>query len=172
MSRAVHLATRFFGSLRPGGPKAADTEWAMGQLLPGEQELWARMSGADRRHAVGVARRVVAALGDDATRPVVAAALLHDSGKVESHLGTYGRVVATLSGAVAGHDQAEAWSATRGFTRRVGLYLRHPELGADLLGMAGSDQLTITWAREHHMPSDKWTVDPTIADALKDADDD
>ncbi len=130
------------------------------------------MSGADRRHSVGVARRVEVALGSEATRPVLAAALLHDSGKIESGLGTYGRVIATLSAAVAGHDQADAWSATRGFTRRVGLYLRHPELGGDLLELAGSDPLTVAWTREHHLPADQWTVEPRIANALKLADDD
>ena len=56
------------------------------------------MSRADRRHAAGVARRVEVALGDEATRPVLAAALLHDVGKTESGLGTYGRVIATISG--------------------------------------------------------------------------
>ena len=54
-----------------------------------------------------------------------------------------------------------------------GRYLRHPELGADLLELAGSDPLTVAWAREHHLPAER--VDrrrPTSADALKAADDD
>jgi hypothetical protein len=103
---------------------------------------------------------------------VLAAALLHDVGKVESGLGTYGRVVATLAAAVAGHDQAPHWAASRGFTRRVGLYLLHPDLGADLLAMAGSDPVTVAWAREHHRPPADWTVAPHLAAALKSADDD
>jgi hypothetical protein len=169
---ALHLAKRFFGSLRPGGPSAEDEAWARSHLLPDEATLWDRMSGADRRHAAGVARDVVASLGDRATRPVLAAALLHDVGKLDSGLGTYGRVVATLSRAVAGRDAASAWSTKRGFTRRVGLYLRHDELGADRLALAGSDPLTVTWAREHHLPAERWTLDPDIAAALKAADDD
>jgi hypothetical protein len=103
---------------------------------------------------------------------VLAAALLHDVGKVEARLGTYGRVVATVSAAVAGRDTAELWSRGRGFTRRVGLYLRHPELGADLLALAGSDPLTVAWAREHHRPPDQWTVPVVVGQALKAADDD
>jgi hypothetical protein len=102
----------------------------------------------------------------------MAAALLHDVGKLDAGLGTYGRVVATVSGAVAGRSSAEAWSESRGFTRRVGLYLRHDELGGDMLALAGSDPLTVAWAREHHLPPDQWTVDPHLADALKAADDD
>jgi len=130
------------------------------------------MSNPDRRHAVGVARRVERALGDEATDPVLAAALLHDVGKFTSGLGTYGRVVATLSAKVAGHEMAVAWSETRGFTRRVGLYLEHPRLGGDLLALAESDPLTVAWAREHHAPEDDWTVPVSIGRVLKAADDD
>jgi hypothetical protein len=172
VSRSGHLARRFFGSLRPGGPRAADEAWVASVLLPGEQELWRRMSGADRRHAVGVARRVERALGAEATPPVLAAALLHDVGKVAAGLGTYGRVVATAAGLAAGRDLALDWSRRRGFTRAVGLYLRHAELGADMLRLADSDQLTVAWAAEHHLPPDRWTVPAGVAEALKAADDD
>lgn len=172
MGTTGHLVRRFLGSLRPGGPKRADEEWVAGVLSDAELGLWRRMSNPDRRHAAGVARQVQAALGDQATGPVLAAALLHDAGKVTAGLGTYGRVVATVAGAAAGRSTAEHWTRSRGFTRRVGLYLRHPELGADLLTMAGSDPLTVTWAREHHLPPDRWTLPRPIADALKAADDD
>jgi hypothetical protein len=168
----LHLARRFLTSLWPGGPGPENERWARSHLLEGEIGLWERLSGPDRRHAVGVGRRVEAALGPDAGRPVMAAALLHDVGKLPAGLGTFGRVVATLSGAVAGRETAEAWSTTFGFTRRVGLYLRHPELGGDLLGVAGSDAFTVTWAREHHLPCEDWTLDLRLAAALKAADDD
>lgn len=163
---------RFFGSLRPGGPSAADHAWVDEQLLPAERELWVRMSGPDRRHAAGVAREVERSLGHEASRPVLAAALLHDVGKVESGLRTYGRVVATLCGKVAGPEMAQHWRKQRGYARRVGLYLLHAELGADLLELAGSDPLTVAWAREHHLPADAWTVRRDLAEVLKAADDD
>jgi hypothetical protein len=167
-----HLARRFVGSLRPGGPPEAEERWVQDQLLPGEAALWARMSGPDRRHAAVVARRVERALGNDASRPVLAAALLHDVGKVESGLRTYGRVIATMSAKVAGPDMAHAWRRQRGFARRVGLYLLHADLGADLLALSGSDPLTVAWTREHHLPEEDWTLPRPVADALKAADDD
>jgi hypothetical protein len=154
--KVVHLATRFFGSLRRGAP--ADEQWAIAQLGVGERELWARMPDADRRHAVDVAHRV----GDDRPRAVLAAALLHDVGKIESGLGTFARVGATLLGAV---------SRTR-WRGRVGTYLHHDEVGARLLAEAGSDPLTVAWAREHHLPPSQWTVPHDIGLALKAADDD
>jgi predicted HD phosphohydrolase len=130
------------------------------------------MSRVDRRHAAGVARDVERSLGHAAERPVMAAALLHDVGKIESGLGTFGRVIATLAGKAAGRDMARDWQRGTGFTRRVGLYLRHDTLGADLLAMAGSDPLTVAWAREHHRHPADWTLDPHLAEALKTADDD
>lgn len=172
MASTAHLVRRFVGSLRPGGPPAEEEAWVRELLLDREHDLWRRMSGPDRRHAVGVAQRVERALGHEATRPVLAAALLHDVGKIESGLGTYGRVIATLSGRAAGRDMALTWRRQRGFARRVGLYLHHDRLGGDLLELAGSDPLTAAWAREHHLPEDAWTVDRSVGEALKAADDD
>lgn len=160
-----HLVRRFVGSLAPRRLSEEEATWVASHLEPAEAELWGRMGAADRRHALGVARRAEAALGAEATRPVMAAALLHDVGKVESGLGTYGRVMATLSARVAGRDMAEAWSQTRGMTRRIGLYLRHEALGADLLRLAGSDPRTVdlvaTWS----------TPTTAVGEALKAADD-
>jgi hypothetical protein len=172
VGRPGHLIRRFVGSLRPGGPARADDEWARSHLLESEVALWRRMPNPDRRHAVGAAREVERALGHEATRPVVAAALLHDVGKIESGLHTYGRVVATLSAVVAGREAAREWRKGRGYVRRIGLYVLHPELGGDLLAMAGSDPLTVAWTREHHLPEEQRTVDPKIAAILTAADDD
>ncbi|HET6949628.1 MAG TPA: hypothetical protein VFI47_04585 [Acidimicrobiales bacterium] len=167
-----HLVARFFGSLWPGGPGTEDGAWARDALLPGEASLWRRMSGADRRHAVAVARRTGAHLGDRATRPVLAAALLHDVGKVESRLGPVGRALVTVAGMAAGHDAAERWSGRSGTVGRAGRYLCHDRIGAELLAAAGSDALTVAWAREHHLPATRWTVPAALGEALKAADDD
>ena len=157
MASPVHLATRFVTSLWPGGPGFEAEAWVLSVLSEAEVALWRRMSNPDRRHAVGVARRVERALGERATRPVLAAALLHDVGKVEAGLGTVGRAVATLS-------------PVR--TARMERYRSHPEIGAGLLELAGADPLTAAWAREHHLPPERWTVAPKIGAALKSADDD
>lgn len=172
MAGVAHLVKRFYGSLSPIGPSATADHEARQHLLPSEEAIWAKMARADRRHAIGVASRVERALGDEATRPVLAAALLHDCGKTVSGLRTYGRVIATVSARLAGHEQAMAWSETRGFTRRVGLYLEHPHLGGELLGLAGSAPLTVAWTAEHHLPPEDWTVPVAIGEVLKAADDD
>jgi hypothetical protein len=180
-----HLAERFFGALSPAGPQPADEAWALSQLRPGEQELWHRMSGPDRRHAVGVARDTARLLApDEPGREVLAAALLHDVGKVESGLGTFARVGVTLAAVAVGRDKLVDWGAAssgsgagaarrrRTLRARTGLYLRHDRLGAQLLVQAGSDVLTSTWAGEHHLPAERWTVDARVGAALKAADGD
>ncbi len=139
--------------------------------MPGEIELWHRLGPADQRHLLAVARRVEQSLGAEATRPVLAAALLHDVGKLASHLSTFGRVVATLSIRAAGEETATAWTATQGFTRRVGLYAQHEERGADMLALAGSDPLTVTLVREHSFAAEDRTTRSHVADALRAADD-
>ena len=133
-------------------------------LMPGELALWRQMSRPDRRHAVRVARQVQASLGDQAEPPVLAAALLHDVGKVASGLGTFGRVAATVAGL--------ARSEARAGDGRVARYLRHDVLGAEMLAAAGSDPLTVAWAREHHLTYDRWSVPRPVGEILKSADDD
>jgi HD domain len=171
-----HLAGRFFGALSPAGPPANDEAWARAALLEGERALWARMSGPDRRHAVGVAREAIQLLGYEPPREVVAAALLHDVGKVESSLGTFARVGVTLAAMTAGRKRLLEWAgpspAGRSLRARVGLYLAHDRVGAELLESAGSHDLTVTWTREHHLPPARWTVDSKVAGALKAADGD
>lgn len=175
--RAVHLTRRFFTSLWPGAPKPRDDAWVRKVLRPGEYALWSRLPNHDRRHSIAVARRVERALagtpyaGDDQW---LAAALLHDVGKIDARLGVLGRVGATLAGAAAGHEMAVAWSDKRGITRRVGLYLRHAELGADHIRLAGGTEVAARWAAAHHDES-AWAATgipaPVVA-ALHDADDD
>jgi hypothetical protein len=167
-----HLVRRFVGSLRPGGPSSADERWARRQLLSGETELWDRMSGADRRHAVGVARRACEELGPAVSRPVVAAALLHDVGKIEASIGPLRRAGATVVAVAVGHERARGWRDRPGVKGRLGRYLSHDAIGAGLLRGAGSDDLTVHWAAEHHLPPRRWSVPADVGAALKSADDD
>ena len=189
-----HLAGRFLGALSPAGPPPEDEEWALGTLLDGEKLLWRRMSGPDQRHAVGVARDTVRLLGPDEPPPeVVAAALLHDVGKVESSLGTFARVGVTLAALAVGRARLLRWTGSGGTgsagtgsagtgsarppgrsspRQRVGMYLTHDHLGAQLLEQAGSRALTISWAKEHHLEPARWTVDGRVGAVLKAADGD
>ena len=126
--RAVHLMRRWWGSLRANEPSAADTDWAATFLLPGERELFASMSTADRSHAIVVARRFLQRQ-PDADRDHVAAALLHDVGKTRSDLSTGRRVLATIVGPR---------------TERFRDYHEHEIIGLSMCRKAGSSESTIT----------------------------
>ena len=159
-----HLAGRFLGALRPGGPSAADRAWVETVLEPAEFALWARQPGHDQRHTAGVARGVEAALAGgahagDSRWP--ACALLHDIGKLASGLGIPARVLATMAGRATGGAVAD-WEECRGMRRRIALYLRHPELGADMIRVAGGRDEVAHWAGAHH---DRARLDPMIVPA-------
>ena len=78
-------------------------------------------------------RRVEHRLGRDATRPVLAAALLHDIGKIDADLGTWGGSSPPLPRRSPAATRPAG--CKRGFAGRIGRYLHHPEIGADLLAL-------------------------------------
>ncbi len=127
LTQPHHLALRFFGSLSGRPPAVDDEVWAEDHLRAGEIALWRQMSNQDRRHAITVARRFVAAR-PAATRAEIAGALLHDVGKIECGLGTWGRVIATIVGPR---------------TARFERYHDHEHIGALLAEHAGSDPATV-----------------------------
>jgi hypothetical protein len=127
ITRAWHLATRFVTSLAPTPPSVDDEVWVDDHLLPGERALWVQLSNQDRRHSAAVARRFVE-VRPDASRAETAGAILHDVGKIECGLGTFGRVVATLVG-----PRTDAFRA----------YHDHEAIGAAMARRAGSDPATV-----------------------------
>jgi hypothetical protein len=119
------------GSLSKRPPSADDERWVTDVLLGHELDLWGRMSVADRRHSIEVARRF-AELRREASRSELAGALLHDVGKIDSGLGTWGRVAATLIGPR---------------TARFRTYHEHERIGAEWLAAAGSTSETVELVR-------------------------
>jgi hypothetical protein len=157
MTSWAHLAGRFFGALRPGGPSPEDRRWVAGVLTPAELVLWERQPGHDQRHTVEVARRVEQALdgGPHHGEPRwLACALLHDIGKLSAGLGIPGRVIATLFARAAGGPGGLGdWEERRGLRRRIALYVRHGEIGGDMIRLAGGREEAAVWATAHHQPS-------------------
>ncbi len=180
-ARFGHLAKRGLGSLWPGPPRRADVAWIETVLEPEELTLWRRLPRYDRRHAAMVARRVEATLagGEHAhDRQWIAAALLHDIGKLDAGLGVPLRVLATIVARIGGYDRVAGWTRARGLRRRFGLYVRHPELGATRLELAGSAPEVVTWTRMHQNPvvtnagAPVPGIPSAVVDALITADDD
>ncbi len=125
MATGVHLVRRFAGSLCGTAPGVADELWAESWLNAAEQALWRRLPNHDRRHSIGVARRFNSSVTE---RDLMAGALLHDVGKIDSGLSVFGRVAATVVGAR---------------TERFRRYLDHEQIGAEMLASARSSERTV-----------------------------
>lgn len=189
-----HLSRRFFGALTRRGPSEVDRVWVESVLSAQQYELWARQYRPDRRHSARAARQVECWLANqpnqdnqlrgaalaastaenESTNWVLAAALLHDIGKIEADFGTWGRVFATVVIKVVGSGRVAQWAGMGGWRGRVCSYMRHPEIGAELLRGADSDPRTVAWAADHHKPSEHWTptIPAKIARALHQVDND
>jgi hypothetical protein len=108
-------------------PPAIDVAWVNATLRENEYDLWKRMKSYDQRHSIEVARRFTD-MHPAYTPDQVAAALLHDIGKVESDLGVLGRVIATVVGPIG---------------TRFRLYHDHESIGLNLCREAGSSTETL-----------------------------
>jgi hypothetical protein len=163
--------------LWPARPRSGDLAWSSAHLTAQLAGQFARQPAHDQRHAIRVARGVEARLAgtEYAGDPTwIEAALLHDLGKLDSRLGIFARVGATISAHLAGHDLAEAWAGKRGLTRRFGLYVLHPRLGAERIRLGGGSASASAWAGAHHDddPAETSGLPSAVVAALVACDDD
>ncbi len=159
-ARSIHLIQRFFGSVLARAVVTEDETWAAHYLNEPELALWRALGRTDKVESIDVARRfisnpVVADAQLSNNEELVAAALLHDIGKKDSQLGTSSRVLATVIGRFAGPKRSGRWVKCRGLKRRIGSYLHHAEIGADLIRASGGRDLVAAWAGVHHDPA-RW----------------
>ena len=147
---AVHLTRRFFGSVFARSLAPDELDWVASTLTPAEFEVWRRQPRYDLRHSFGVARRVEQALDSEAGSQWLAAALVHDVGKVEARLGIAGRVLATIFMIVRGRAAVRAWRDRPGWRGRFGRYADHGPIGAAMLRAAGARAVPARWAEVHH----------------------
>lgn len=168
LSGLAHLARRFFWSLSNRAPDPVDDAWLTGLLSDKEQHLYSMMSNQDRRHAIECARLAQELLGDGATNEVIVASALHDVGKTPARLGTFGRVMATVL--QLSPKAGDAWMERTHLVGRLRRYNQHSTIGAELLTGAGSADIAVRWALEHHLDPDEWTLDRELGLALAAAD--
>ena len=135
--QVVHLVKRFWWSLRARPLDGEDHLWVKSRLLDLEWDLFTQLPIADQQHHLRVARRFIGRFDAEPQREWVAAALLHDVGKVDVGLGTLGRTFATI------------WPWGRRGDGRLGRYHRHVERGAQLLRDIGSSPETVALVGEH-----------------------
>jgi hypothetical protein len=152
MTSAIHLAKRFFGALGRAPIGESQIELVQTTLLDSEFALWSAMMSIDKKHSIKVMSRFMQ-IYPQATVTQMRASLLHDVGKLESNLGVFERVLATIVG-------------ERG--SRFAKYHAHEKIGAQMLRQAGSDEET--WQLVAGEVSDSPQLQTVLA-ALRQADD-
>jgi hypothetical protein len=135
------------------------------RILPGAAaSLFDRMPVADRRHAMDVVHRLLAAGHDD--RDLLVAALLHDAAK-GSRMRLWHRIAGVLLEALAPSLLLRLASPdTRSWRHPFHLYLHHAELSAGIARAAGCSERAAAFIRG--LPAEP---DAHLGRALEAADD-
>ncbi|TMB54085.1 MAG: hypothetical protein E6J47_08550 [Chloroflexi bacterium] len=157
----MHRVEQFFGHLTA---RVDADELALAErILPASAwPLFVAMPVADRRHALDVAQRLMAARIDDSD--LLCAALLHDAGKGR-RLRLWHRVIGVLLEALAPRLLARLAGGDLSERNPYYLHMHHADLSAEAALRAGCSQRTAAFIRGR--PS---SADADLAAALHEAD--
>lgn len=133
------FALTLIAPLRP-----VDHAYVGAHLSPALHALFRRMPRAEQLHGIDIARQLAAQ--DHRDPDLIAAALLHDVGKIVAPPRLWERVIVVLVEHAA--PTFAAFCPLRGFVARR----RHPEWGAHLAARAGASPRTSDLIRRHHAP--------------------
>ena len=158
--------TRQFWNALPGLRRQVETGSLLPHLSPSQIVLFRRMQPSEQNHAYKMLQGLKASGQTDPH--LLAAALLHDVGKVLFPLSLLERVVIVV-GKRLFRQRAGRWSeGTPSRLRRPFVVAaHHPDWGADLAGQAGASARTVDLIRRHQdIPS----IDDPLLAALQSAD--
>ncbi len=135
-------------------------------LSPSELLLFRQMQPSEQAHAYQVFRKLS---GQGRTeRDLLAAALLHDVGKILSPLSVIDRVVIVLARYLFPRASRRWGEGTpQGWKRPFVVKACHAQWGADLVQKAGASELTTELVRLHHDPSGG-PLEPALEQMLRD----
>ena len=150
LSRLAYRLRQFWNAL-PIPRKRVESEALLPHLSPSQIVLFRRMQPSEQAHSYQVLERLKAAGQTDPD--LLAAALLHDVGKVLYPLSILDRVVIVL-GKRFFRSKARQWSegAPNRFRRPFVVAVHHPAWGADLSRQAGASARTVDMIRRHQDP--------------------
>ncbi|MGQ9778817.1 MAG: HD domain-containing protein [Bacillota bacterium] len=155
------------------GLSPQDKEFVRLHLSPGGQLLFFQMDPVDQRHALAVAKAILARYGARAELPaetMIQAALLHDAGKVAGDLTPWGRIlVALLRRLAPGLRRRWALRDGNAFQRACYVDLVHPRRGAYMAQSLGIAEEVVAAIRRHH--ERPRPDDPKLLIYLREADD-
>ena len=162
---ARYRVWQFGRSLLPRPLDAADRAILGAHLPPSAQRLFRSMSRNDQRHSLTVYRALRERGCDDAD--MLAAALLHDSGKGGGRVRLWVRPPFVLLRAFAPGLLRSLTRDDTAWWRRPFYYAwRHADVGADLAAAAGLSERAVLLIRTHHLPDGPAAELHAVDDAL------
>lgn len=147
-SRIAYRISQFWSGMRSSPPTQDELQPARSVLTEQQMALFLKLSPFEQRHGL----RVQHALIDQGeTHPdLMAAALLHDIGKIRHPLHLWDRVTIVLARELA-PKKVNAWGfgEPKGWRRAFVIYNKHPKWGAELVSQVGASPLLLTLIQKH-----------------------
>jgi hypothetical protein len=148
--KLAYRASQFFRTLITR-TAAQDNDLVKNHLSPALFRLFQRMSPADQAHGIRVLRYL---LNEGESHPaLLAAALLHDVGKLHVKPSIWDRVLAVVITWFV-PDAIIRWGKgePRGWRKPFVIAAQHPYWGAEMIGSAGGEAALVTLVRRHQDP--------------------
>jgi hypothetical protein len=146
----AYRASQFFRTLITR-TAAQDNDLVKMHLSPALFRLFQRMSPADQAHGIRVLRHL---LSEGESHPaLLAAALLHDVGKLHVKPSIWERVLAVVIAWFV-PDATVRWGKgePRGWRKPFVIAAQHPHWGAEMISSAGGEAALVTLVRRHQEP--------------------
>jgi hypothetical protein len=155
ISRLAYRSRQFWNTLL-APCKRVPSEALLPYLKPAQLSLFQRMQPSEQAHAYQIFKNLEI---DSQTNPdLLAAALLHDAGKILYPLSIFDRVLIVL-GRRLFPGAAKRWASgtPRGLRLPFVVAAKHAEWGAELASQAGATSQTVALIRHHH---DEYELNP------------
>jgi putative nucleotidyltransferase with HDIG domain len=148
ISRLAYRSRQFWNTLLAPS-KHIPSEALLPYLTPAQLNLFQRMQSSEQAHAYQIFKRLKT--GGQSDPDLLAAALLHDVGKVLHPLSNFDRVMIVL-GKHFFPGAARRWAAgtPRGLRLPFVVAEQHAEWGAELASQAGTNSQIVELVRHHH----------------------
>lgn len=151
-------------------PRPEEMAEALACLTSAEQELFLQLPVADQSHSLRVWSTLARTGLQDAD--LLAAALLHDIGKLRYPLPLWERVIIVLARKLfPGWVERVGSGSANGWRKAFAVSVQHPQWGSDMLAAVGSKPKTIEIVRWHQGPIESAETTRQQILALQAADD-